>query len=68
MSFFYGYEMHTANRQHQQNASMSNILGYLKKPSTYVIAAVVVVLVLAYRRFIPAQVAAVATKLPGATA
>lgn len=47
---------------------MSKLVSILKKPSTYVIAVVVVVLVLAYNRFIPGAVKSAAAKLPGATA
>jgi len=44
----------------------SNILSYLKKPSTYVILVVGILIAFAYSRFVPGVVKSAAAKLPGA--
>lgn len=45
---------------------LSNILSYLKKPSTYVILVLGIVIAFAYSRFVPGVVKTAASKLPGA--
>ena len=44
----------------------SNIPSYLKKPSTYVILVVGILIAFAYSRFVPGVVKSAAAKLPGA--
>lgn len=45
---------------------LSNVLAYLKKPSTYVILVAGIIIAFAYSRFVPGAVKTVASKLPGA--
>lgn len=47
---------------------LSNVLAYLKKPSTYVILVLGIVIAYAYGRFVPGAVKTAASKLPGAQA
>jgi|JI10StandDraft_1071094.scaffolds.fasta_scaffold1163916_2 hypothetical protein len=45
---------------------LSNVISYLKKPSTYIILVVGILIAFAYSRFVPSAVKSVAAKLPGA--
>lgn len=45
---------------------IQNLMSYLKKPSTYVILVIGIVIAFAYSRFVPGVVKSAAAKLPGA--